>query len=90
VTAFTYRKHDLMCDTVSRHLDHRSAFFQPPEDAVYTTTLSALRKLAAKAGWTHVRSTLGRKYDRDYCPEHKPEPKGDGKPEPKDDGVVIR
>jgi hypothetical protein len=34
--------------------------------------LADLRKLAARAGWTRVPSRLGRKYDRDYCPLHKP------------------
>lgn len=34
--------------------------------------LAALRKRAAKTGWTRVSSRLGRKYDKDYCPDHKP------------------
>lgn len=33
---------------------------------------AALRRQAAKAGWTHVRSVSGRKHDDDYCPDHKP------------------
>jgi hypothetical protein len=34
-----------------------------------------VRELAVRAGWTHVRSGLGRKYDRDLCPAHRPEAK---------------
>ena len=33
---------------------------------------AALRKLAARDGWTHVRSPAGRKYDDDFCPKHSP------------------
>jgi hypothetical protein len=35
-------------------------------------TGSVLRRTAAKAGWTHIPSPLGRKFDKDYCPKHKP------------------
>jgi hypothetical protein len=34
-------------------------------------TAAEVRKLAAKDGWTRV--PLGRSYDRDLCPEHKPQ-----------------
>jgi hypothetical protein len=39
-------------------------------------TIAALRKRAGKDGWTLVRSRLGRPYDKDYCPGHKPEAAG--------------
>lgn len=72
MTALEYRKHELMCNAAGQHTNYPSAFFQAPPEALYTTSLTALRKLAAKAGWTHVRSPYGRKFSRDYCPEHKP------------------
>lgn len=31
-----------------------------------------VRRAAASDGWTHVRSDSGRKYDEDFCPNHKP------------------
>jgi hypothetical protein len=39
--------------------------------------VAAGRREAAKEGWTHVRSRLSDRrfnFDKDYCPEHKPEP----------------
>jgi hypothetical protein len=35
-------------------------------------TPAAVRKRAARAGWTHVRGKFGRRADRDFCPAHKP------------------
>jgi len=35
-------------------------------------TRAAVRKRAAKAGWTHVRGKFGHRADRDFCPDHKP------------------
>ncbi|HEY2090154.1 MAG TPA: hypothetical protein VGH54_29550 [Mycobacterium sp.] len=36
-------------------------------------TRAAVRKRAAKAGWTHVHPDRHpRSWDKDYCPEHKP------------------
>lgn len=32
-----------------------------------------MRKLAAAQGWTHIRSPHGRRFDEDFCPDHKPE-----------------
>lgn len=32
--------------------------------------LSVVRREARKAGWTVSRSSVGRKFDKDYCPEH--------------------
>jgi len=31
---------------------------------------SAVRREAAKAGWTVKMSSLGRRFTRDYCPAH--------------------
>jgi hypothetical protein len=69
VTAFEFRRVRLTCNGI--------ACFQlfQGEDGIPPTsgeTRAALRKRAAKAGWTYVRSPSGRRYDRDYCPEHKP------------------
>ena len=36
----------------------------------------ALRKAAAVEGWTHVRSSLGRRFDEDFCPDHDTSPRG--------------
>lgn len=48
--------------------------FEPPQDdEPHIPKPAELRKLAAKAGWTYVRSEHGRRYDMDYCPDHKPE-----------------
>lgn len=72
MTGRVYREYELYCNAITRHPVYTSAFFRAPADVQYTITLAGLRKLAAKAGWTCVRSDLGRKFDRDYCPEHKP------------------
>jgi hypothetical protein len=74
VTAFEYRKHELMCNSITEHPDgsRASAFFRAPREVEYSTPLAALRKLAVKAGWTHVRSPYGRRFDKDFCPDHKP------------------
>ena len=37
---------------------------------------AAVRKRAAKAGWTHVRSDWGRAFDTDLCPACQPEEGG--------------
>jgi hypothetical protein len=48
--------------------------YEPPEGTpVYSTSPSELRRLAAKDGWTRVRSSIGRRWDRDLCPDHKPQ-----------------
>lgn len=36
----------------------------------YVAAGSKLRQEAAKAGWTRVRSPIGRTFDKDYCPDH--------------------
>jgi hypothetical protein len=35
-------------------------------------TRAAVRKRAARAGWTTVRGNYSRRADRDFCPDHKP------------------
>lgn len=63
MTAIEYRDYQLLCDypaCTARFYDGRE------------TPRARLRHWAAKEGWTHVRSNGGRKYDEDYCPEHKP------------------
>jgi hypothetical protein len=69
VTAFEFRKIQLACD--QRHCYER---FDGEEGIPPTSgeSRAAVRKRAAKAGWTHVRSNWGRRADRDFCPEHKP------------------
>ena len=51
--------------------DHRGCYkpFEPDPDPGYLT-LAPLRRGARKAGWTLVRNSLGRRFDKDYCPEH--------------------
>jgi hypothetical protein len=70
VTAFEFRRVQLTCN----HPGDCFQLFEGEEGIPPTSgeTRAALRKRAAKAGWTHVRSPLGRRYDHDYCPEHKP------------------
>jgi hypothetical protein len=70
VTAFEFRRCQLTCNYPRDCFQ----FFDGEEGIPPTSgeTRAALRKRAAKAGWTHVRSNLGWRYDRDYCPEHKP------------------
>ena len=69
MTVFEFRRCQLTCD------DPRCFHFFQGEEGIPPTsgeTRAALRKRAAKEGWTHVRSNWGRQADRDYCPEHKP------------------
>lgn len=40
-------------------------------------TKREVRAAARQQGWTYVRSPLGRPFDTDFCPDHKPEPEGD-------------
>jgi hypothetical protein len=70
VTAFEFRKVDLTCNHPGGCRQH----FQGEEGIPPTSgeSRAAVRKRAAKAGWTVVRSNWGRRADRDYCPLHKP------------------
>lgn len=71
MTAFEYRRVELSCN----HLDpYCHQHFQGEEGIPPTSgeSRAAVRKRAARAGWTVVRSNYGRRADRDYCPAHKP------------------
>jgi hypothetical protein len=71
VTAFEFRRVQLACN----HRDPGCHQFFDGEEGIPPTSgesRAAVRKRAAKAGWTVVRSNWGRRADRDYCPEHKP------------------
>jgi hypothetical protein len=73
VTAYEYRKYELVCDSPLLHSDPRAGFFEPGNSGnVRVIPRARVRTLAARAGWTHVSSPLGYKYDKDYCPQHKP------------------
>lgn len=84
MTAWSITRHEIYCNGRIPAADDpdktRACFkaYKPPEDAEGRLTPAALRKLAAEDGWTHVRSPLGRGYDRDFCAEHKPAPAGEG------------
>ncbi|HEX3961330.1 MAG TPA: hypothetical protein VHZ03_32690 [Trebonia sp.] len=60
-----YREVHLYCD----HLGCRVELETAPE--LGFPTLSVMRREATKAGWIKVRSPLGRRFDKDYCPEHR-------------------
>ena len=64
MTAVEYREYTLQCDAARCYWQYGIPGRQVPR--------AALRKRAAKDGWTHVRSPRGRKYDSDYCKEHRP------------------
>ena len=70
MSAFEFRRVQLACN-------HRGCYqsFDGEEGIPPTSgeTRAAVRKRAAKAGWTTVRSNYGRRADRDFYPEHKPE-----------------
>jgi hypothetical protein len=69
VSAFEYRRVQLICDQRRCY-----QFFQGEEGIPPSSgeSRAAVRRRAAKAGWTHVRSNWGRRADHDYCPDHKP------------------
>jgi len=66
VTALEYREYALSCDGPGCTKTY--GWFGVERSR------AALRKLAAKEGWTHVRSPRGRRADDDFCPDHKPTP----------------
>lgn len=72
VTALVYSRAELVCNSLVLHSDpfKRSAFFKAEGDPLITP--GALRKIAANKGWTHVRSSSGRRFDKDFCPIHNP------------------
>jgi hypothetical protein len=69
VSAFEFRRVQLTCDQRCCHERFRGEEGIPPTSG---ESRAAVRKRAAKAGWTTVRSNYGRRADSDYCPQHKP------------------
>jgi hypothetical protein len=69
VTAWEFRRCELTCDHPRCGQQFQGEEGIPPTSG---ESRAALRKRAAKAGWTHVRSNYGRRADKDYCPDHKP------------------
>lgn len=67
MSAIEYRRYQLVCDGPHQH----GAFFRAPATTTRCTPRARVRVLAARAGWTHVRSDSGRRFDTDYCPAHK-------------------
>ena len=65
MSATEYREYTLLCDRTG--CDEQYGPFG------YEQSLVSLREIAAKDGWTHVRSPAGRVSDDDYCPAHKEE-----------------
>lgn len=82
MTAWTRTTHEIYCNAripypTADNPDLRISClktYEPPEDKAHLRLAPAvLRTLAAKDGWTHIRSPCGRRFDTDLCPEHKPE-----------------
>jgi hypothetical protein len=71
MTAWEWRRCELTCNQPRCGEQFQGEEGIPPTSG---ESRAALRKRAAKAGWTHVRSDWRRSADRDYCPEHKPGP----------------
>lgn len=69
MTAFEFRRVRLTCNHPYCHQHFQGEEGIPPTSG---ESRAAVRKRAAKAGWSAVRSNYGRRADRDYCPEHKP------------------
>ncbi len=68
MSATEFKTYELNCD----HLECRKYI-----QSTGAETRAALRKRAAKAGWTHVhREGYMRSSDKDFCPDHKPEEAG--------------
>lgn len=66
MSAYEYRWHELTCDGDSFRCRARLK-------GELTEGRAALRRRAAKDGWTHVhKEYTPRGWDKDYCPEHKP------------------
>jgi hypothetical protein len=54
---------------------HCTEEFHADPNLGFVSSVTVMRREAAKAGWTHVRSPLtGRRtsFDEDFCPAHKP------------------
>lgn len=71
MTAFEFRRVELICNHLAPYC-HRA--FQGEEGIPPASgeSRAAVRRRAAKAGWTTVRSRYGPRAHRDYCPDHKP------------------
>lgn len=69
MSAYEYRRVELNCNHPGCYRPFHGEEGIPPTSG---ESRAAVRKRAAKAGWTHVRGNWGRRADRDYCPEHKP------------------
>jgi hypothetical protein len=70
VTAYEWTQVELLCDAPGCYKRFEGERGLRPTSG---ETRAAVRKRAAKAGWTFVRSKLGRRHDgRDFCPGHKP------------------
>lgn len=69
MTAFEWSQVELTCNG-----GHCSQRFEGERGLRPTSgeTRAAVRKRAARAGWTHVRGKFGHRSDRDFCPAHKP------------------
>jgi hypothetical protein len=65
VTAVEYREYTLLCDQEGCLVQYGPGYGP--------VTRARLRKMAAKRGWTHVRTVHGREHGKDYCRAHKPE-----------------
>ena len=65
MSATEYREYTLHCD--DRFCRARYKGMRGP------VPRAEVRRAAAADGWTHVRSDSGRRYDHDFCPNHKPE-----------------
>jgi hypothetical protein len=74
VTAFVFTRCELTCNHPGCRQNLQGEEGIPPTSG---ESRAALRKRAAKAAWTHVRGNYGRRADKDYCPEHKPQETGD-------------
>lgn len=72
MTAYSVTRYEVYCNG---RIEERPCVkhYKMPDDMDHWPRPAELRKLAAAEGWTHVRSSLGRRFDGDYCPDHKPE-----------------
>lgn len=52
--------------------------FDASPDLGFVSSISVMRRAAAKAGWTYIRHPRHRVLDKDLCPEHKPQEGTDG------------
>jgi hypothetical protein len=76
MSVYSVTRYQLYCNGRRRDSPRKGALclrdYEPPADLDHIPKPAELRKLAAKEGWTRVRSPLGRRYDQDICPDCKP------------------